>query len=51
MTQLDAIGLSTLGAGGIACGLVLTGLGIAVLGNTFGEWGEQGADVVYEIQK
>jgi type VI secretion system VgrG family protein len=46
-----AIGLSTLGAGGIACGLVLTGLGTAVLGNTFGEWGEQGADVVYEIQK
>ncbi len=45
-----AIGLSTLGAGGIACGLVLTGLGTAVLGNTFGEWGEQGADVVYEVQ-
>jgi hypothetical protein len=45
-----AIGLGTMGVGGVACGLVLTGLGTAVLGDTFGDWGEQGAELMYEYQ-
>lgn len=46
-----AVGVSTFGVGGIACGLVLTGLGAGVLGNEVGNWGERGGEMIYEVAK
>ncbi|MGE8147153.1 hypothetical protein ACQKP7_18445 [Pseudomonas frederiksbergensis] len=46
-----AIGVGTFGVGGIACGLVLTGLGAGVLGNEVGDWGERGGELMYEVAK
>ncbi|WP_166366373.1 PAAR domain-containing protein [Pseudomonas akapageensis] len=49
---LVCIGLGiTTGVGGLACGLVMAGLGSAVVGNAAGEYGEVIGEVLYESMK
>jgi hypothetical protein len=46
-----AIGAGTVVVGGIVCGVVLTGLGAAVVGDGLGNFGELGAEVIYEVSR
>ncbi len=46
-----AIGAGTVGLGGIACGVVMAGLGVAVFGEELGSAGEITGELVYEAIK
>ena len=51
VTACAAIGVGTLGLGGIVCGVTLTGVGTFVLGEGVGSLGELGAEVIYEATR
>lgn len=46
-----AIGAGTVGVGGIACAIVMTGLGVAIFGDSFGSAGELTGELIYEVIK
>jgi len=50
-TTCVLVGIGTAGIGGIACGLVLTGVGTVLGGAVGAELGELGGELVYEVSK
>lgn len=46
-----ALGVGTVGVGGVVCGVVLTGLGAAVGGDELGRVSEEVAEIVYEASQ
>ncbi len=50
-TACAAIGIGTVGLGGIVCGVLLTGAGSIFLGEIGGSVGEWGAELMYEVAR